>query len=486
MKKKVILTIVIVLIAAIALMMVGCENYDNATFDKGNGTPAQSNGGSVVVQGGYVYFINGYAGYLDDAQANWFGNPLKGAIMRYEVGGDVADAEVIVPKTVVSSAANTGFSIYGDYIYYVTPSVEEARDGSVLHDNLQFVRTGLDGQNTQVILEIENGTSTNYKYTPDGLLYVRDGKLYFKSTKADKFKASKDGEVVVEEFSSIYFPVNESGNASLADCVFYTVAATAPNDYTNTLYVYANGTSTKVIDKTTYTATQDYKQEFSISILDHVVEKNGDLSIFYTKTYYKSTSSTGTNSGVYAYRFSKDFSFDPAAERQISASALSAITAIGFEEGVLDASSTLTLYRYDVATGKAAIPTLFKDDDGSITKATVLGVADGFVYYSVENVAYRYKMDGTSYVQCLGADEIHSGFIAPELVEIDGDLCLVYFSEGHVDYLYYYNISEFDGEAQVETLLGEMTEEDIENDKKDDNDDSSDDHDGHNHDGHNH
>ena len=475
MKKKVICIIAIMLVAVLAL--AGCESYKNATFDRGDtSAPVESNGGSVVKQGDYVYFINGYADYQTKAKDNTFGNVLKGAIMRIKVAdlGDMSKAEKIVPKSVVSSASNTGFSIFGNYIYYVSPSIEEDRSGTVQTDNLQFLRTDLNGQNTQVILEIEDGKSTQYKYTSKGLVYVKDSKLYFKSTEAKKFKKSKDGDVIAED-ATFFMPVNNTykGETTADDVVLYTKSSEGTYDYTQTLYAYMPGEEPKeVITKNSYLtgdvdASIAYKSQFSFSILGAATEDNGDLTLVYTKSYYAGTTSSSTTAGTFMYRFDKSFAFDPSKEVQISQEALSSVTVIGYEEGVLSTSSTMTRYRYDAAAGKAALPEVFEDDNGSISSsASIVGVEGGYVYYVLNNQLYSYKLDQSSYVNVLGSTaQIGTSFINPEIIILDGKVNAIYFDKDD-NYLYRF---AFDGakiNKDVEaTLLGEKKAEDVKDDE---------------------
>ena len=475
MKKKVIIIIAIMLVAV--LVLAGCESYKNAKFDRGDtSAPVESNGGSIVKQGDYIYFINGYADYQTKAQDNWFGNVVKGAIMRIKVADmdDMSKAETIVPKSVVSSASNTGFSIYGNYIYYVSPSADEDRAGTVQKDNLQFMRTDLNGQNTQVILEIENGTSTQYKYTSKGLVYVKDGNLYFKSTEAKRFKKSKDGELIAEEVTA-FMPVNKSykGEVTTDDVVFYTKANENTYDYTQTMYAYLPGGEAKeVINKNTYTTGVDasiaYKSQYSFSILAAATEANGDVTLVYTKAYYATTGSTSTTAGTYMYRFDSSFAFDPTKEVQIAQTALSSVTAISFADGVLSTSSTMTRYRYDATTGKAALPETFEDDNGSISSsAAIVAVDGGYVYYVLSNQLYAYKLDQTSYVNTLGdAALISTSFINPELITLDGKLNTFFFNKDD-NYLYRYVFDGVkEGASVEETLFGVKKTADLEAEDK--------------------
>ncbi|MBO4535432.1 MAG: hypothetical protein J5755_05795 [Clostridia bacterium] len=470
MKKKIF--VIIAMLVVVCLVLVGCESYKNAKFDKGDvSAPVLSNGGSVVVQGNYVYFVNGYSGYLKTATANWFGNVLKGAILRLPVGEtDMSKAEVIVPKSVMSESSHTGFSIYGDYIYYVSPSGDEDRSGNVLTGNLQFLRTGLDGQNTAIILEIEDGTSTSYKYAPNGLYYVKDSNLYFKAY-AKKYNKKKDGCLIAKDVTGTFFPVSETyqGQETLSDAVFYTKAAEKTYDYSNELWVYYGGKSTKVIDKFTFTndPVTEYKKAFSVSLLTSRTEANGSLTLVYSKSYYVGTSSSGTTAGTFAYNFASaaEFeAFNPSKEVQFSTEALSSPYCLGIDEGLIAVTSSVMTHYTNVGGQMNAEG--YKDDYGSISAGTVFADHGGYIYYLASEVLYRYKTDNSGYVEKLGSDTVHGSFIDPELLEVGGKLMLYFFNETHSDYLYAYDLTNYTRGELEASIMGRMTDADAKADKK--------------------
>lgn len=473
MKKKILLAVSILAILVIAITaFVGCESFKNSKLDMDSADSASSNGGSVIVHGDYVYFINGYSGLLSKYKENWFGNVVKGAVMRIKkTETDLSKAEIVVPKAVYSTATNSGISIYGDYVYYVTSSSDENRDGSIDTSTLLFMRTRLDGQDTSVILEVANGLSTQYKYTPNGLLYVKDGNVYFKSTEG-KIKTKDEGKVVASEISSVHFPVSTSykkGENNIADYFFYTVTNSEIGDYTNALYVCSpEGNATKLIDKYTFTDNpdEDVKNAFSISIVASK-DLGGKLAVIYRKDYYASTGSTTTTKGTYLYVFdSTSFSFNKDNERKIASESLSSLTIID-ENNILGASGVLTLYTYN-AEKPIFDTTPFVTDHGSISSATVVGVNNGYVYLLLSNKINRIKLDMSTNIETLGTNNVHTSFIAPELVEIDGNTYIFYFNSTLSNYLYRLNINSYNSSTQEidDELIGTKTQADIEAEDK--------------------
>ncbi len=109
----------------------------------------QSNGGFAVQTGDYVYFINGVQSNTAD---NTFGDVLKGSVQRIKksdiAAGNYSSSLTIVPSVIYSGQYNAGIYIYGDYIYYTTPSTQKDGSGSILNGTLDFRRTTLDGAET--------------------------------------------------------------------------------------------------------------------------------------------------------------------------------------------------------------------------------------------------------------------------------------------------------------------------------------------------
>lgn len=399
MRKRILLLVVVVaLIACVLGAMYACESYKASALDKVGDKNAvvESNGGLVVKQGGYLYFVNGFTDYLTDkGKDNWFGNVTKGAIVRvtYNADGTLGDDyTVVVPKSVMASSENVGFSIFGEWIYYVSPSSEEDRSGKVQTDTLQFMRTKLDGTGTQLILNLDN-TSVKYKYTSSALVYYdsADSKLYSKDLSAKRFKKKDKGNCIAEDVATVHFIKNETYNPAatgtpVADYILYTKNSEDSYEYGNTLYaVDPLGKENKtLIGPETYA-----DGKYNVKIVASSVE-NDRLAIYYTKTSYVGTSSSGTVVGTYAYQFAadKNFAFTPANEVTLSASELSSLFPISYAEGVVKTGSNAVIY---YTTG--AEPTAF----GELNLATLLAVENGnFYYLNSDNVLLYYPLDKAS------------------------------------------------------------------------------------------
>lgn len=174
--RKFITKIICVLVAAVSvagLLFAGaCSKTVKLDGDYSSGE-VSSNGGFAVEKGNYIYFING-------SESNTAKNEdvLKGSIMRISKS-DFSDrsysrAEVVVPQIAYSGNYDSGIYIYGDYIYYSTPSVEKNSDGEVQNSYLAFKRTKLDGTDTTKTYFVQYSDNTiEYRYVEvDGTVYL--------------------------------------------------------------------------------------------------------------------------------------------------------------------------------------------------------------------------------------------------------------------------------------------------------------------------
>ena len=168
-------------VAAISALGVvfasGCGNYKwKAVTEKDNtASQVQSNGGFAVQTGDYVYFINGKTSYTAN---NTFGSVLKGSVQRIKktdlAGGNYASTQTIVPSVIYSGQFGAGIYIYGDYIYYTTPSTQKDGSGNILNTTLDFKRTTLDGAETSrsSIWQCTDNTVDYRIVEEDGTVYI--------------------------------------------------------------------------------------------------------------------------------------------------------------------------------------------------------------------------------------------------------------------------------------------------------------------------
>ena len=175
-----------------AAAAAGCSDYYNSPKLDGDYTytgKAVSNGGFAVEAGKYVYYINGVE---SNTALNDFGKPVKGAIYRVSKENlknkKYSSVQKVVPSIAYSSNYNAGIFIYGDRIYYGTPSTAKNSEGVVQNSYLDMKSSKLDGTETLKEAYVSfPSASYEYRYVEEGdtvyLLYVAtDEKLYEEST----------------------------------------------------------------------------------------------------------------------------------------------------------------------------------------------------------------------------------------------------------------------------------------------------------------
>jgi len=464
MYKKLVPLIIIILI--ISAILGACESFNFGPVSGGDkNAVVYDNGGLAVKQGNFLYFINGYADYDTDPKANFFGDVLKGAIMRGEiVEGELKNVQTVVPKKVMSSSVNNGFSVFGEWIYYVSPGTGTNNKGEVLTDYIDFFRTKIDGTDTEKITTIK-GNDTKFKFTRDALVYYLDNKLISIDISGKKFEET----TIDEEVTSILFPENPvydpASPSSPADYIFYVKDPESDYDLHNVVYVVnANGSGKKVlIDNTTYTSNpDDLNNIYTISLLDSSVTDN-KLALYYTK---KTVATVETqDKGLYGYEFSgTDFVLDKANEKCFSLKTATKIFPVSFEKGVfiLDESpSYLAKYKgeNDLVPQKTAY-----DFPSSITMLGVstLGEKD-YIYYINSDKVNRFPLDKSENAAIIISSKVKTGWSGPDFI----DDMMFYVSGSDAAYEQYtyladlasYNLS--DNTAFKNAVIGQMTQDDI-------------------------
>ena len=176
-KGKKILASLAALAMTFSLFAACSASYTSDPLDPADTTAEQvaSNGGFVVETGDYVYFINGVESYTAD---NTYGTPVKGTLMRIAksdlAAGNYAETDIVVPQLLVSQDYTSGFYIYGDRVYYASPTTARNPDGDVENSYIDFKSSALDGSETMsgYYVRMEDNT-TVYRYVQD-----EDGTVY--------------------------------------------------------------------------------------------------------------------------------------------------------------------------------------------------------------------------------------------------------------------------------------------------------------------
>ena len=236
MKKKLfgIVALICCMVMGLSLFAACGTDWSNNVTLKPTGT-VSSNGGFVVEMGDYLVYINGIESYTAD---NTFGKPVKGAIVVAKK--DLSEKEVLVPKIAVSGDYNSGICVFGDYVYYATPSNRVNTSGETVNTDLVLARTSLDGKTTEELVTLSSN-SAKYRFVENGgnvyAYYVEGGALSVYSV-TDK----KATDIVEEDFGS------------------YTFLSAKETEATGYVIVYTQD----VEDETRKDATMDYNEIYGV------------------------------------------------------------------------------------------------------------------------------------------------------------------------------------------------------------------------------
>ena len=304
--KKIISIIAAAALSFSALALTGCgtEKYkgDQLTAGYDKTATVSSNGGFAVEKGDYVYFINGSASNTAD---NTYGDVVKGALMRISKAQlateKYSEAQVVIPSLFVAGDMTAGIFIYGEYVYYATPTTDkDTKTGEVQNTYLDFKRSKLDG--SEAPMDGKNDymfrlstNSAKYRFVEEGgkvyCLYEEDGDL--KSYLCDG--KENEATVLVSGASSFYYDLKDPTNPN----VYYTMGVTYDLDkasQTTAKYtqVYSvNAANTAVTDKATASykvldkdgneiKTYDFDEKF---MEEKAEEKSYDLGDYTTYPY---------------------------------------------------------------------------------------------------------------------------------------------------------------------------------------------------------
>ena len=175
MKKFIAGFITVVLSLTAILGLSACKGGKETTTMK-NWGEVVSVGGAIAETENYLSYINGLGSSAED---NTFGKPVKGALLAVDkstLASDEIKTEIVIPKLMVASDYKAGVYLFGEgeetYVYYATPSTEKDSSGNVAKSTLSFMRTKLNGKNTETFFSVK-GLGTNYRMAEkDGVVYI--------------------------------------------------------------------------------------------------------------------------------------------------------------------------------------------------------------------------------------------------------------------------------------------------------------------------
>lgn len=437
MKKKILSAIAATLILAVCIVcLVACNPYKMDAIGGGDASAAvESNGGYVVKQGNYVYFINGYVGA--DADATW-GAATKQGIVRAEYKDgkiDNSTAKVLVPKSIYNSSANGGIAIFGEWVYYATPNIDKDKNGTASTTNTDFMRTKIDGSVTQLLGTI--GTrSSEYLFTPSRVYYFDSSTISyidFSGMKTDKnidnAKGANKG-TLAENVTSVAWKY---------DCneFYYVQSAPTEDSYKNYNNLCAStlaGETRTLATQTTYTSdpVNDQLNVFKFSLVTMCVESDGSATLYFTKTY------TLNGSSKTAGLFMAKASDVKGSEKLLNTVANTTVFPLGYADGALAYNGDKVYCWYNGVDEPTQVTT---------TSQTVWYVKDGLVYFTDSSSAS--KLYAISYKTAGNVKDVIEEGIKVDGLKLDfvGD-DFFFFATDDDNYLHTINLVTFDKDVE--------------------------------------
>lgn len=453
MKKKLfsVFAAVLVLVICIAAL-VACNPYKADSIGSGDSSAAvESNGGYVVKQGRFIYFINGYVGESAD---NAWGAATKQGIVRAEIKDGKVDpksAKLVVPKSVYNSSNVGGIAIHGEWIYYTSVNTDKDKTGTASTVNTDFMRTKTDGSVTQLIGTI--GTrSAKYLFTTSRVLYYTDNTIGYIDFSGMNDKATDKGKGAVK--GTLAENVENVVWDYATDSIFYV--QTAPSEdsyknYNNLCTIKADGSGQKVLaTQTTFVAegvdpVNDQLNVFKYNILNLYVESDGDCTLYYTKSHTFSSSSVPD--GLFMAKASNV----KGTEKNLNTIASTTLVPLGYAEGALayNSNSVYCWYNGDEKENPVQVTT---------TSQTIWKVDQqkGIVYFtasssasSISKISYREAKDNATVIMEEG---IKTDWLVLDFVGND----FYFFASDDDNYLHTVNLETFDKDAEdaASTYIG--------------------------------
>lgn len=453
MKKKLfsVFAAVLVLVICIAAL-VACNPYKADSIGSGDSSAAvESNGGYVVKQGRFIYFINGYVGESAD---NAWGAATKQGIVRAEIKDgkvDPTSAKLVVPKSVYNSSTAGGIAIHGDWIYYTSVNTDKDKSGTASTVNTDFMRTKTDGSVTQLIGTI--GTrSAKYIFTKSRVLYYTNNTIGFIDFSKMNDKATDKGKGAVK--GTLAENVENVVWDYATDSIFYV--QTAPSEdsyknYNNLCTIKADGSGQKVLaTQTTFVAegvdpVNDQLNVFKYNILNLYVESDGDCTLYYTKSH--TFSSNSVPDGLFMAKASNV----KGTEKNLNTIASTTLVPLGYAEGALAYNAHSVYCWYNGVEKENPVQV-------TSTSQTIWKVdkAKGVVYYtasssakSISKISYREAKDNAAVIMEEG---IKTDWLVLDFVGND----FYFFASDDDNYLHTVNLETFDKDAEdaASTYIG--------------------------------
>ncbi len=266
-----------ILASTFAVTACGDNKLKEKVDAPATGDVVSSNGGFAVEKGDFVYFINGSEEYTAD---NKFGDVVKGSLMCIKKTdlqeGKYDSAKVVVPTLIGSQNFETGIYIFGDYVYYATPTTDKNIHGEVENSWIDFKRAKLDGTETMNGYYFRlSSNSSNFRFVEvNDVVYC----LYEEDSALKSFNTqTKETTVLVKGAGTFYYNEKDPVDPT----VYYTMSVSNDIDsdrkvtasYNQIYSVKADATAMVDAKNASYTVTNGRTYDFDESYMKKVNEE---------------------------------------------------------------------------------------------------------------------------------------------------------------------------------------------------------------------
>ncbi|MEG1609503.1 MAG: DUF5050 domain-containing protein, partial [Clostridia bacterium] len=263
---KLTIIIALVIIVSLSAIFVGCQSTKQSPVGVTDKDGIVTNNGSIAVkQGNHLYYVNGQAevSTIKVPKDNYFGNKnnIKGNIMKSTIAddGSLIETAVVVPKMYAAKSKMSGLYIFGEWLYYTTPSTKTNNLGAVETSTMEVMRTKTDGTKTQTVAFIKD--SVDFVITKDCL-------LYFEIDKINKV-AFNDSKIL--ETSVLVDKVAVATFTKGSDKIFFTKNTEAVDKFYNELFVTVAGAApVLIVGGNTFATTVDaptYEEQMTVAVV---------------------------------------------------------------------------------------------------------------------------------------------------------------------------------------------------------------------------
>lgn len=215
----------------------------------------KSVGGFIAETDNYIYFINGVGTSTDK---NDFGTPIKGSLMAADKS-DLSKTEIVVPKLFVANDYSAGVYIFGDYVYYGTPSTDKTPEGTVAYSEMAFIKTKLDGKDSKVLFTIDSLSAEYRMVEKDGEVFI----IYYDATSSEliSYNTAKATKTVIAKTDA-----KTDGDESLDKYFFFANENLDDAVVVYTTTVYTEKYNEDKVNASVARATANYNKVYAYKV----------------------------------------------------------------------------------------------------------------------------------------------------------------------------------------------------------------------------